>query len=94
LPPRDGGTPHPIYAITKMGDYTSFLFARPSFLEGMSRALDLGGTLQEYNRSRSGIDADETALRMDWMALEEDIRRVNKSLSEANGETQTAKAPN
>lgn len=77
-----------------MGDYTSFLFARPSFLDGMARSLDLGGTLQEYNRSRTAIDADETAMLIDWKALAEDVRRASRPLPEANSGSQTAKTTN
>ena len=82
------------YADTKMGDYTSFLFAKPSFLEGMARVLDLGGTLTEYNRSRSGSEADETALLSDWLALAEDVRVVSRPNPEMNRESQSSKARN
>jgi len=34
-----------------MGRYTDLLYARPSFLEGMARVADIGGTLQVYNES-------------------------------------------
>ena len=53
---------------------TSILFARPSFIEGISRILDLGGTLSEYNRSPSGEEADFNALYSDWYAVGDDVR--------------------
>lgn len=56
-----------------MGSYSRFLFAEPSFREGMARVLDLGGTLNEYNYSRSGRLADYFALRSDWLAVGHDI---------------------
>jgi hypothetical protein len=56
-----------------MGDYSDILYARPSFLEGMARALDLGGTLQEYNQSPTGAMADGYALRADWRAVGQDL---------------------
>ena len=39
-----------------MSYYSSFLFAEPSFLEGMARVVDFGGTLNEYNRSATESD--------------------------------------
>lgn len=57
-----------------MGNYSSFLFARPSFAEGVGRLFDFGNTLSEYNRSPSGDEADATALRADGLALGEDMR--------------------
>ncbi|KRT65043.1 MAG: hypothetical protein XU11_C0038G0032, partial [Candidatus Dadabacteria bacterium CSP1-2] len=32
----------------EMNSYSDFLFARPSFMEGLSRALDVGNTLNHY----------------------------------------------
>jgi hypothetical protein len=57
-----------------MGDYSSTLFARPSFSEGVGRLLDFGNTLSEYNRSQNGQEADLAALRTDALALGEDLR--------------------
>jgi hypothetical protein len=56
-----------------MGDYSSILFARPSFAEGAARILDFGGTLTEFNRSPSGEAADGHALWADWMTIGRDI---------------------
>ena len=50
-----------------------FLFARPSFIEGVARTLDLGGTLQEYNSSMTPEQADFLALRADWWTIGEDF---------------------
>jgi hypothetical protein len=57
-----------------MSDFTTFLFARPSFVEGVARILDLGGTLQEYNQSATGVEADHLALTMDMYAIGQDMR--------------------
>lgn len=57
-----------------MKDYTSLLFARPSFLTGFARVLDIGDTLTEYNRSPSPEEADRNALRSDWRAVGDDLR--------------------
>lgn len=53
--------------------YSDFLYAKPSFWEGMARAMDIGGTMNEYNTSLTGWDADTAALRLDWMAVGQDI---------------------
>lgn len=58
-----------------MGEYSSFLFARPSFAEGVGRTLDFGNTLTEYNRSLSNEQADLIAAWMDWSAIGCDIKQ-------------------
>ncbi len=55
-----------------MGD-TSFLFATPSFLEGLARTLDLGATLDEYNSSITPEQADFLALKNDWQVIGNDL---------------------
>jgi len=56
--------------MTTMGSYTDFLYARPSFAEGMARIMDFGNTLTEYNRSP---DPDAIAIAADWNAVAEDL---------------------
>jgi hypothetical protein len=51
-----------------------YLFARPSFKEGVARILDLGNTLNVYNNSKSGEEADRKALESDWGTVGNDIR--------------------
>ncbi len=53
---------------------TFMLFARPSFLEGMARIVDLGGTLQVYNESKTAEEADAKALLSDWLSVGDDLR--------------------
>jgi hypothetical protein len=53
---------------------SDFLFARPSFLGGMARIFDFGGTLKIYNDSPNGAIADEKALRADWKAVGDCLR--------------------
>jgi hypothetical protein len=55
-----------------MGD-TSFLFAKPSFIEGFARIIDLGTTLDEYNESITPEQADFLAIRNDWEVIGKDI---------------------
>jgi len=57
-----------------------YLFARPSFLEGIARTLDMHATLQEYNKSLTPEQADAWALFEDFAAVGMDIRRAMDSL--------------
>jgi hypothetical protein len=59
-----------------MDEFTTFLYARPSFIEGVARLLDFGGTLNEYNSSPSGAMADRFALEADWRAIQQDFQAV------------------
>ncbi len=61
--------------------YTTFLYARPSFLGGIARILDFGGTLQMYNTSRSDYAADARAFAADWYAIGEDMKRAVREVS-------------
>jgi hypothetical protein len=74
-----------------MGDFSTFLFANPSFFEGLCRVLDIGGTLTEFNRSRSAAEADLLALHADWLALGEDFRQSRRSVSEVRSESPSQK---
>ena len=74
-----------------MGNLSSFLFARPSFIEGAARAIDLGGTLNEYNVSMSGEMADALAMNSDWRQVAEDIWR--QILTERSAGVQKITAP-
>jgi hypothetical protein len=62
--------------------WSSFLFARASAIEGMARAIDLGGTLQTYNYSRNNQEADSSALYADWRAIGDDLIRTTADISE------------
>ena len=53
---------------------TDFLFARPSFIGGMARTLDLGGAFDAYNVSLTEQIADARAMLADWAAVGNDIR--------------------
>ena len=58
----------------EMNSYSDFLFARPSFMEGLSRALDVGNTLNHYNYSNTPEEADSRALWADWCTIGNDMR--------------------
>ena len=59
-----------------MRDWTTRLFARPSFFDGVARLLDFGDTMTEYNQSLSPQQADELAMRADCEAVAADFRAV------------------
>ncbi len=49
------------------------LFARPSFVEGVSRILDLGATLNVYNQNTTPEEADFEALESDWLSVGDEL---------------------
>jgi len=61
---------------------SDFLFAQPSVLEGVSRILDVGGTMQEYNQSISTAEADARAIYNDFRAIGNDISRATEIVIE------------
>ena len=56
-----------------MSENSTFLFARPTFLEGMARIFDLGATMQIYNNSKTEAGADLKAIGHDWLSVGNDI---------------------
>jgi len=63
-------------------EITTFLFARPSFLEGLARVVDFGNALKEYNSSSTAEKADERAIRADWQAVADDMNEaLEKNIS-------------
>ncbi len=69
-----------------MESHSDFLYARPSFLEGLARIVDLGGTMNEYNASLTGQDADAIAIWMDWAAIGQDMRDAIGTFEEEEAE--------
>lgn len=59
-----------------MGNLSSLLFAKPSWVEGASRLADIGGFLDDYNGRPSPADADRLALATDWLATSGDLRNA------------------
>jgi len=59
-----------------MGKEILELCAHPSFLEGVARLFDIGGTLDHYNYSRSEEEADYSAILSDWRHVGNDIRKA------------------
>ena len=65
---------------------TFFLFARPSFWEGVARILDFGNVLTEYNKSLTPQQADALAMRADWVTVGEDIQSAADTLFKDSGQ--------
>ncbi len=61
------------------------LIPRPSFLEGMGRALDIGGGLLNYNVSATPLEGDFKAIASDWIMVGHDF---NLAVSEYEQESQ------
>lgn len=53
---------------------STFLFASPSWKEGVGRLVDFANTLTEYNRTPPPEDPDARALAQDWLAVGDDLR--------------------
>jgi uncharacterized membrane protein len=53
---------------------TDFLFARPSFVSGVGRLVDFGCLFDQYNGSRTPIEADVRAAVSDWLSVGDDIQ--------------------
>jgi hypothetical protein len=58
---------------------STYLVADPSFLTGIARTLDLWGSLDSYNVSRTPQQADALALRSDWKIVGREIGTAAKS---------------
>jgi len=52
---------------------SDFLYAKPSFVEGLARIMDLGNTLNKYNTFPTGKEADYVAISQDWAMVGQDF---------------------
>ena len=91
----------PCYAVVRLVNLKSesgamssdFLFVRPSFVRGVARLMDIGGTLDRtaYNFRESPAEADTKALLSDWQVLAEDMAGAFDETS--NRVTEAGEAP-
>ena len=72
---------------------SDYLYARPSFSEGVARLLDFGNTLNEYN-TFGGLDPDGVALGMDWVVIGGDFRSAIGEFRTEESDKLTATRPN
>ena len=66
---------------------TMYLFSQPSFIDGMARALDLGGVFDMYNESQDGREADYIALKNDWAMVGADISNTIEQYGQEQKQT-------
>jgi hypothetical protein len=57
---------------------TDILFVRPSFMNGMARAMDIFADLDDYNVSNTPEEADARALYADWLTVANDLEVAMK----------------
>jgi poly(3-hydroxybutyrate) depolymerase len=55
---------------------TDFLYARPSIIEGIGRNMDFYGSLNSYNYSKNGEEADKLALANDFLVIYMDLYKA------------------
>lgn len=65
-----------------MSERTAYLFARPSFLEGIARIFDFSGSLNVYNESDTPREADRRAIANDFKAVADDMWTAFDQLEE------------
>ncbi|MGD0655384.1 MAG: hypothetical protein ABSA16_13665 [Thermoguttaceae bacterium] len=68
---------------------SAFLFARPSFFEGVGRIFDFAGTLNEYNNSLTPEQADYFAIKSDWRQIGADINQAIQKITGSHGSKET-----
>jgi hypothetical protein len=59
-----------------MANYTDLLYTIPTFLSGVARIFDFGGTLGAGGLPIGGVEADRLAFAADWHAVGGDMRRA------------------
>ena len=61
---------------------TTFLFATPSLLSGMARAIDIYGQFDSYDSSETTEIADAIALYSDFRLVGQDLREAIESVAD------------
>ncbi len=62
-----------------MNKLSTYLYAAPSFVEGIARLVDFCGALDQYNSSTTSSKADSNAIASDWKVVGNDFSRVIKA---------------
>lgn len=55
---------------------STFLFAMPTWQEGVGRLVDFADTLTEYNVTAPPEDPDARAAAQDWLAVDDALRHA------------------
>jgi hypothetical protein len=53
---------------------STFLFASPTWQEGVGRLVDFAGALTAFNTTRPQMDPDARAIAQDWLAVGDELR--------------------
>lgn len=53
---------------------STFLFALPTWQEGVGRLVDFADALTEYNSTKEPENADARATAQDWLAVGDELR--------------------
>ncbi len=63
--------------------FDDYFFTRPSFIGGVARVIDLGGTLgqEAVLQSRTPREADEKALASDFRAVARDLKAAMEAVA-------------
>jgi hypothetical protein len=61
---------------------TTYLYATPSFLEGVARLFDFAGSLNVYQCADSPDQADFKAISSDWMVVGGDFRKAIQDIQD------------
>ena len=69
-------------SVSTIWTWSDYLYAQPSFLEGMARIVDFGNTLSEFNESLTPVQANNIALTTDWQAVFADVRLAMSRVAE------------
>lgn len=56
--------------------YTGYLFAKPTFSDGVASLVDVSGSLLAFNYSKTSKEADTKALITDWYAVCNDFKEA------------------
>jgi hypothetical protein len=64
------------YDWIKAEEMSDYLFAEPSFFEGVARNMDLFGSMNNYNTSKSEQEADNKAFQVDVSSLQKDMDKA------------------
>jgi hypothetical protein len=65
---------------------SSFMFATPTWKEGVGRLFDFGDALTEYNVRPTPDEADLFAMWLDWRAVGEDVQRALEKFASQFGD--------
>ncbi len=58
------------------GSLSIYPFPKPSFLSGLARLLDVGGTFDSFYYLENGEEVDNIAIKSDWAMIGNDMKNA------------------